>query len=63
MTDFGLGYKLVNSKQFGLNIQLGYSYQQILAEVEISPQPANIIGNPIVFQNRHSLLFSMGMVF
>lgn len=63
MTDFGFGYKLVNSKQFGLNIQFGYSYQQILAEVEISPQPANIIGNPVVFQNRHSLLFSLGIVF
>lgn len=63
MSDFGFGYKVVNSKQFGLNIQVGYSYQQILAEVEITPQPSNIIGNPVVFQNRHSLLFSLGVVF
>jgi hypothetical protein len=63
MADFGIGYKLVNSKQFGLNIQFGYNYQQILAEVQIDPQPTNIVGNPFVFQNRHSLLFSLGLVF
>ncbi len=63
MTDLGLGYKLVNSKQFGLNVQFGYNYQQTLIEVEITPQPSKFTGNPIVFQNRHSLFLSLGVVF
>lgn len=63
MSDFGLGYSLVNSKHFGLNVQLGYNYQQILVEVEIIPQPSRFTGNPIVFQNRHSLFMSLGLVF
>jgi len=63
MSDFGIGYKLLNSKGFGLNMQAGYNFQKISIDVAMDPQPSQYTGNAVVFQHRHSLFFTLGLTF